>query len=180
MRCHAFPPPAQEAIATALLHAVFSAHPTITHLALATTAPLVEAAPALSAAFVSSAGAHVATCARASVLPPLRVRHARLADADVLTLVWQEAAGTVPALAQLPAACRPHEPYALERLISSQDEANRVLVAEVAGEVVSGWQGHGLIYDCLLHHRIAPHWQGMRDPSSRQLAGRHQVAHHSQ
>lgn len=72
-------------------------------------------------------------------MPPLQVRRARITDADDLTAVWQAAAGRWAGLGQLPPSCQPEQPYPLERLIGSQDEANLVLLAEVGGKAVSSW-----------------------------------------
>jgi hypothetical protein len=47
-----------------------------------------------------------------------------------LSIVFAQAAGAARArLACLPDGCRPDEPFALARLITSQDEGNAVLVA---------------------------------------------------
>jgi hypothetical protein len=67
------------------------------------------------------------------------VRHARIEDHDdLLPIVGfsASAAGPCPSLAALPESCQPGEPYALTRLIGSQDSQNLVLVAEDAGKLV--------------------------------------------
>jgi hypothetical protein len=56
---------------------------------------------------------------------------------DLLPIVAAAAAGPWPSLAALPQSCEPEQPYALTRLISSQDSQNLVLVAEDEGKLVS-------------------------------------------
>jgi hypothetical protein len=66
------------------------------------------------------------------------VKHARVEDHDdLLPIVAAAAAGPWPSLAALPQSCEPAQPYALTRLISSQDSQNLVLVAEDEGRTVS-------------------------------------------
>ena len=71
---------------------------------------------------------------RAALLPPLVVRRARASDHDELLALLQRAGLRAPALAALPDSCRPHEPFALARLLAGQDESNAVLVAAARGD----------------------------------------------
>lgn len=67
------------------------------------------------------------------------MRHAKVEDHDdLLPIVAAAAAGSCPSLAALPESCKPDEPFALTRLIGSQDEQNIVLVAEDQGKMVGG------------------------------------------
>jgi hypothetical protein len=69
---------------------------------------------------------------------PVQVRHARVEDHDdLLPIAAAAAAGSCPSLAALPQSCQPDQPFALTRLISSQDSQNLVLVAEDEGKLVS-------------------------------------------
>lgn len=67
--------------------------------------------------------------------PQLQVRRARIEDNDDLLLLLAAAAAAAnndngcAQLAALPASCQPGEPFALARLIGSQDSCNAVLVA---------------------------------------------------
>jgi hypothetical protein len=66
-----------------------------------------------------------------------QVRHAKVEDHDdLLPIVAAAAAGPSPSLAALPESCKPDQPFALTRLIGSQDEENIVLVAEDQGKLV--------------------------------------------
>lgn len=56
---------------------------------------------------------------------------------DLLPILAAGAAGRCPSLAALPDSCNPAEPYALTRLIGSQDSQNVVLVAHDQGKLVS-------------------------------------------
>lgn len=67
------------------------------------------------------------------MLPPLAVRRARVQDHDELLPLLQRAARRCPSLARLPESCRPDEPFALARLIASQDADNALLVAQQRG-----------------------------------------------
>uniref|UniRef100_A0A383WNS6 Cilia- and flagella-associated protein 61 N-terminal domain-containing protein n=1 Tax=Tetradesmus obliquus TaxID=3088 RepID=A0A383WNS6_TETOB len=126
-----------------LLRATFSSVPVLTHLLLVRHTELQpEAQPGLSAAFSkamhsSSSGLWLYECSRRAVLPPLQVRHAKVEDHDdLLPMVAAAAAGACPSLAALPESCKPDQPFALTRLIGSQDEENVVLVAEDQGKLV--------------------------------------------
>jgi hypothetical protein len=71
-------------------------------------------------------------------VPYLQIRRARVEDHDdLLPIVAAAAAGPCPSLAALPESCQPDQPFALTRLISSQDTENIVLVAEGDGKLVS-------------------------------------------
>ncbi|WIA39160.1 hypothetical protein OEZ86_005287 [Tetradesmus obliquus] len=84
----------------------------------------------------SSSGLWLYECSRRAVLPPLQVRHAKVEDHDdLLPMVAAAAAGACPSLAALPESCKPYQPFALTRLIGSQDEENVVLVAEDQGKL---------------------------------------------
>lgn len=79
-------------------------------------------------------------CPSWCLAPPchVQVRHARVEDHDdLLPIVAAAAAGSCPSLAALPQSCQPDQPFALTRLISSQDSHNLVLVAEDEGKLVS-------------------------------------------
>ena len=75
-------------------------------------------------------------CPRAAVLPPARVRRARVEDHDDLLPVLDSAAARFPHLTSLPEWTRPEESFGLARLISAQDEQHVVLVAEVGKKLV--------------------------------------------
>jgi hypothetical protein len=68
------------------------------------------------------------------------VRRARVQDHDEIAPLLQRAAARHPSLARLPDSCRPDEPFALTRLIGSQDAGNAVLVAQRkgGGQLVGG------------------------------------------
>jgi hypothetical protein len=51
-------------------------------------------------------------------------------------VVAAAAAGHCPSLAALPVSCQPDEPFALTRLISSQDKDNAVLIAQEGDTLV--------------------------------------------
>lgn len=69
----------------------------------------------------------------------LQVRPARVEDHDdMLPIVTAAAAGCHASLAALPQSCDPDAPFALTRLIGSQDTENLVLVAEDEGQLVGG------------------------------------------
>jgi hypothetical protein len=57
----------------------------------------------------------------------------------LLPIVAAAAASSCPSLAALPESCKPEQPFALTRLIGSQDEENVVLVAEDQGKLVRGY-----------------------------------------
>lgn len=69
----------------------------------------------------------------------MQIRHAKVEDHDdLLPIVEAATAGPCPSLAALPLSCDPEQPFALTRLISSQDAENLVLVAEEDGKLVGG------------------------------------------
>jgi hypothetical protein len=135
-----------EEAAAPLLRGAFAAAPALQALLLcapARAAPGGGAPAALAARFEPASspppGApqlRIAVCGRARALPPLVVRRARVQDHDELLplLARAQAAGGAPAcLARLPDGCRPGEPFALARLIASQDAGNAVLAAQPWG-----------------------------------------------
>lgn len=100
---------------------------------------------------VADTGPWLYECSRQVVLPTLACRHARVEDHDdLLPIVAAAAAGPCPSLAALPQSCDPEQPFALTRLIGSQDSENLVLVAED--------EGGKLVRVCALCHQ-ATHWQ---------------------
>ncbi|KAK3268481.1 hypothetical protein CYMTET_23019 [Cymbomonas tetramitiformis] len=75
-------------------------------------------------------------CRRQKIRPPLLVRRACVEDHDDLVPVLQRAAARSSALTSLPPFTAPEEDFALARLISAQDDAHCVLVAEDEGKLV--------------------------------------------
>jgi hypothetical protein len=137
--------PRAASVLSKLLRGAFAAVPMLQTLLLASAgAPpahllagrLAAAAPLfapVSAGEGPGAGVALRACARQQLAPPLSVRRARVQDHDELLPLLQSAARRHPSLAQLPDSCRTDEPFALTRLISSQDAGNAVLVAQLRG-----------------------------------------------
>lgn len=130
------------AVATsALLQAAFTAIRTLDNiLLLSGAAPTAEDADLASAFDVASVdkqrGLWLCHCGRSRLLPRLAVRVARVEDHDDMVPLLERGEQQYPSLARLPDSCTPGEPFALTRLISSQDDDNCVLVAEAGGRLV--------------------------------------------
>ncbi|GBF89012.1 hypothetical protein Rsub_01511 [Raphidocelis subcapitata] len=145
-------------VALALLRAAFGAAPTLQAVLLASSgeppshlltssagdgeaaagepclSALARAPPFAQASVEPRVGLQLRAAPRRAVMPELVVRRARVQDHDeMLPLLQRAAAGRHAALALLPESCRPAEPFALTRLIDSQDGGNAVLVAHPRG-----------------------------------------------
>jgi hypothetical protein len=141
-------------VAAALLRAALAVAPSLQTLLLAEAPPATAAtaaagaAPAAAAAATRAAaalfapagppppppgGARLRARGRRDLLPPLAVQRARVEDHDELAALLARSAARRPSLARLPAACAPGEPFALTRLVASQDSRNAALVARPRG-----------------------------------------------
>lgn len=109
--------------------------------ATATHSPLLSWFPRAAAS--QQLGLQLGACVRRAPLPALSVRRARVQDHDELLPLLQRAAARHPSLARLPDSCAPGEPFALTRLIGSQDQGNALVVAHQRGSerLVSGGRG---------------------------------------
>jgi len=127
------------AVTLSLLRAAFAAAPTLQAVLVVSAAAaeqppqlLIGGTTSLFAPLVTAAeglGVQLWACNRRQLMPQLSLRRARVQDHDELLPLLQRAATRHPALAQLPDSCKPNEPFALTRLITSQDAGNTVLVA---------------------------------------------------
>ncbi|KAG1678295.1 hypothetical protein FOA52_013916 [Chlamydomonas sp. UWO 241] len=141
VRVAAFHPDFELEAAAAALRACFLTVPSLGTLLLATDYDIAFKEPGLGGAFECvtrgrEEGTYLYEAPRSMVVPTLTVRAARVEDHD--DLVPLMAAGEVryPALARLPEACNPGEPFALTRLVTGQDESNVVLVASDGEKLV--------------------------------------------
>ncbi|MEW5303374.1 MAG: hypothetical protein WDW36_006075 [Sanguina aurantia] len=119
-----------------LLKAALVIIPQLQTILIATSLDLTFKEPGLSSLFhriggssTRSSPAHMLSCTRATVMPPLNIRPARVQDHDQMLPVLRRGKALYPEMSELPQASRPAEPYALTRMVEDQNEHNRVFVA---------------------------------------------------
>ena len=123
----------------ALLKAAFLTVTPLQTLLLATDSDIIFSEPGMGGAFNRLGYAHACylyEAQRATAVPPLAIRRARVEDHDDMMPIMEASGVRYPALAKLPASCRPEETFALTRLVASQDESNSVLVAVMDKKLV--------------------------------------------
>lgn len=130
--------PGHETEATkSLLKHSFTTISSLSALLIASEVDIAYAEPSLSPFFsqITAGGSpphglHTYMAHRSNIVPPLTVRRAVVEDHDEMLPIMEATLSKYPALASLPESCSPDEPFALTRLVSSQDSSNCMLISK--------------------------------------------------